>query len=250
MAKKERLIELLQEKRTALITHAVTKGLDPNVPMKPSGIDWFGDIPEHWKVLRLRRVVDRFIDYRGRTPTKIAQGVPLITAGAIRDGTIDHSRVPEYIAEEDYEAWMKRGLPRRGDVVITTEAPLGEVAPVTDTRVAFAQRVILFRLNSHRVTNEYLVNFYQSKAGRRELESRASGSTASGIRADRLRASQIPVPPLEEQRATSVWIANKLALHYALLAALGRHIALLSEYRTALISAAVTGKIDVRGEVG
>jgi type I restriction enzyme S subunit len=101
--KKERLIELLQEKRTALVTRAVTNGLDPDAPMKPSGIPWLGEIPAHWEVHHLRRVVKRFIDYRGRTPIKTDSGVPLITAGAIRDGEIDHGRCPEFISEEDYD---------------------------------------------------------------------------------------------------------------------------------------------------
>ena len=116
---------VLEEKRTALISHAVTKGLDPNVPMKDAGIGRTGSIPEHWTVHQLRRVVDRFIDYRGRTPTKTDSGVPLITAGAVRDGLIEHSQAPEFMPEEDYDDWMCRGLPELGDVVVTTEAPLG-----------------------------------------------------------------------------------------------------------------------------
>src|SRR5205823_4809224 len=86
IAKKERLIELLQEKRAALISHAVTKGLDPAVPMKDSGVEWLGEIPEHWEILHLRRVVDKFVDYRGATPTKVTDGVPLITARNIKNG--------------------------------------------------------------------------------------------------------------------------------------------------------------------
>src|SRR5680860_1331966 len=89
--KKRRQFELLQEKRFALISHAVTKGLDPNAPMKDSGIEWLGQIPKHWGLLQLRRVVDKFIDYRGRTPTKTETGIPLITAGAVKDGEIDHT---------------------------------------------------------------------------------------------------------------------------------------------------------------
>jgi type I restriction enzyme, S subunit len=94
ISKKERLIDLLQEKRQALITQAVTKGLDPTVPMRDSGTEWLGEIPAHWQVLSLRRVVCRFIDYRGRTPKKVDHGVPLITAGAVRDGRINHCRAP------------------------------------------------------------------------------------------------------------------------------------------------------------
>lgn len=249
LAKKQRQIELLQEKRSALISHIVTKGLDPTVNIKDSGVEWLGKIPEHWKILQLRRVVDKFIDYRGRTPVKTDNGVPLITAGAVKDGMINHSIAPEYIAEEDYAEWMNRGLPEAGDVVLTTEAPLAEVAQVRDTNVAFAQRIIVFKVNRDYVCPEFLRYYYLSSVGRSELLSRASGSTASGIRSDRLKMSLVIVPTVREQ----LGIANHLDQHIMKLVLPIVHIRtsidLLREYRTALISAAVTGKIDVREEV-
>ncbi len=249
IAKKQRLLELLAEKRTALISHAVTKGLNHDVPMKDSGVEWLGQVPEHWEVHHLRRVVDRFVDYRGRTPTKTDTGVPLITAGAVRDGTIDHSRAPEYMAEEDYHAWMCRGWPELGDVIITTEAPLAEVALIEDVDIALAQRVILFKVNPSRVRPEWLRYYYLSESGRSELLSRASGSTASGIRADRLRMSLVLIPPLEEQQAILEQVDSRVRSAAAPLVAIRSAIDRLHEYRSALISAAVTGKIDVRNEV-
>ena len=248
IAKKQRLIELLAEKRTALISHAVTKGLNPDAPMKDSGIAWLGEIPSAWTVHQLRRVVRRFVDYRGRTPTKTDSGIPLITAGAVRDGSIDHSRAPEYMAEDDYQDWMCRGWPEKDDVVITTEAPLAEVALVEDVDVAFAQRIILFKLNRSRVHPEWIRYYYLSKAGCSELLSRASGSTATGIRADRLRMSLVLVPPLDEQRAISEYLNPRVAALTAPVDPIQSGIAALREYRSALISAAVTGKIDVREE--
>src|SRR5437879_5625949 len=138
IAKKERLIELLQEKRAALISHAVTKGLDPTMPMKDSGVDWLGEIPAHWEVLQLRRVVDKFVDYRGATPTKVIGGVPLITARNIKNGAIDFTLSQEYISEKEYSERMVRGFPELGDVLVTTEAPLGEMAQIIDANVALA----------------------------------------------------------------------------------------------------------------
>jgi type I restriction enzyme S subunit len=244
--KKERLIELLQEKRQALITHTVTKGIEPNVPMKDSRVPWFGHIPVNWQVLPLRRVVDEFVDYRGRTPTKVDEGVPLITAGAVRDGRIDHSRAPEFMAAEEYEEFMRRGLPRKGDLVFTTEAPLGEVALVEDTSAAFAQRIILFRMNPRRMTSEYLWLFYQSSAGRDEVQSRGSGSTAEGIRADRLRASAVLVPPIAVQKMIVDVVTREMRKIEPLRAAIKIQVERLKEYRQALISAAVTGQLDIR----
>jgi len=112
---KERLIELLQEKRTALITRAVTKGLDPNVPMKDSGVEWLGRIPGNWQVLPLRRVIRSFVDYRGATPEKVRIGVPLITARNIKDGMIDFDSSSEFISEEDLRpGWS--GASRKSEI--------------------------------------------------------------------------------------------------------------------------------------
>lgn len=246
--KKQRQIELLQEKRTALISHAVTKGLDPNVQTKDSGIEWLGEIPAHWSMLQLRRVVDKFVDYRGKTPAKTDSGIPLITAGAVKDGHIDHSLVPEFIADDDYEDWMSRGKPEQGDVVITTEAPLGEVAQVSDSNVAFAQRIILFKVNNAKMISEFLRYYYLSVNGRSELLSRASGSTASGIRADRLKMSIVNVPPFNEQHEIVEYLEDALKTLMSPRTLINESISKLREYRTALISAAVTGKIDVRKE--
>lgn len=249
VAAKRRLIDRLAEQRTALITHAVTKGLSPAVPTKPSGIDWLGSvIPAHWVIHHLRRVVRVFVDYRGRTPDKTDSGVPLITAGAIKGGRIDHSLSPEYMAEADYHEWMQRGWPERGDVVITTEAPLGEVALVEDIDVAFAQRVILLKVNRERMMPEYLRYYYLSQLGEGELKSRSSGSTAAGIRADRLRGSLVVVPPLDEQAAIVESLDAKLAAMSRPIATTETAIVRLTEYRQALISAAITGKIKVTPE--
>ncbi len=243
--KKERLIELLQEKRQALITQAVTKGLDPGVPMKDSGIEWLGQIPAHWEVVQLRRGVSRFIDYRGKTPTKSSGGVPLITAGAIRDGVIDHSRAPEFIPEDSYDDWMRRGLPELGDVAITTEAPLGEVAQVADAEVAFAQRVILFKLDRSKLQGGYLRYFYLSLAGKSELLSRGTGSTAQGIRSDRLKGSLILLPSSDEQEQIVRFLDSRNDGFRPMLEAIVESTEHLREYRQALITNAVTGKLDL-----
>ncbi|MBF5043175.1 MULTISPECIES: restriction endonuclease subunit S [Myxococcaceae] len=244
LQKKERLLELMEEKRQALISHTVTKGLDPHVDMKNSGVAHFGKIPTSWQVLPLRRVIREFVDYRGRTPTKVDAGIPLITAGAIRDGRIEHSRAPEYMEPSEYNEFMSRGRPAVGDMVFTTEAPLGEVALVEDASHAFAQRVILFRMNSLRMTSKYLRLFYLSSPGRDEIKSRASGSTAEGIRADRLRGSAVIVPPVETQQLIAAELDAKLVAFEPLLRRLETQVARLREYRQALIGAAVTGQLS------
>ena len=246
VARKERLIELLQEKRTALITRAVTRGLDPNVPMKDSGFEWLGEIPAHWEVCRLRRVVSKFVDYRGKTPEKSPSGARLVTAKNVKNLSIDFSLSEEFIPEDLYPQWMVRGRPERGDVLITTEAPLGETAQILDAGIALAQRIILLKVNTTRITNDYLKYHFAADPGRMELCTRATGSTALGIKASHLKASLVAVPPVCEQEQISRTVDSGTAGVDLLIAKVRQAIDHLKEFRTALISAAVTGKIDVR----
>ena len=246
VAKKKRLIELLQEKRTALISDAVTKGLDPDVLLKDSGVEWLGEIPAHWEVEQLNRVVTKFVDYRGKTPEKVPFGVPLVTAKNIKNQMIDFSESQEYIREELYPLWMVRGFPESGDVVVTTEAPLGESAQITDTNVALAQRIILLKADKDKVTNDYLKYHFVGDSGHCELQTRATGSTAIGIKASHMKASLITIPPIIEQRAIAAFLDRETSQIDALETKVQEAIDRLKELRTALISAAVTGKIDVR----
>jgi type I restriction enzyme S subunit len=248
IAKHERLIELLQEKRTALISHAVTKGLDPSAPMKDSGVPWMGQIPAHWQVFQLRRVAE-FVDYRGATPEKVPFGIPLVTARNIKNGAINLDLAPDFIREEDYDGWMVRGFPEVGDVLVTTEAPLGESAQVVDPKIALAQRIILLKADKCRITNDYLKYYLASQSGQGELWSRATGSTAIGIKAYHLKEALLTVPPINEQQAIAASLDRETAKLDALIARVRQGIEKLREYRAALISAAVMGKIDVRGSL-
>lgn len=246
IADKEKLIELLQEKRQAIITEAVTKGLNPNVRMKDSGIEWIGEIPEHWEVCGFTKYISSIIDYRGKTPEKVDEGVFLVTAKNIKNGRIDYSLSQEYVKSEEYEQIMRRGLPEIGDVVFTTEAPLGEVANVDRTDVAFAQRVIKFRGKVEKLDNYYLKYWIMSHGFQHDLQSYATGSTATGIKASKLSKLIILLPRLEEQKAIVNFLDKKTAEIDGLVIEIKKQIEKLKEYRQSLISEAVTGKIYVR----
>ncbi|MHA3099343.1 restriction endonuclease subunit S [Acinetobacter brisouii] len=152
-----------------------------------------------WKVKLLDEVVEHFIDYRGKTPNKTTEGIPLITAKIVKDGHLLEAN--EFIAVEDYSDWMTRGYPEIDDVVLTTEAPLGEVALIKDNKVALAQRIITLRGYKDKLDNRFLKYWLQSEYGQFELDSRASGTTVFGIKASILKKMPIPVPPLPEQKA-------------------------------------------------
>lgn len=216
---------------------------------KDSGVEWIGEIPEHWEVCGFTKYISSIIDYRGKTPEKVDEGVFLVTAKNIKNGRIDYSLSQEYVKSEEYEQIMRRGLPEIGDVVFTTEAPLGEVANVDRTDVAFAQRVIKFRGKVEKLDNYYLKYWIMSHGFQHDLQSYATGSTATGIKASKLSKLIILLPRLEEQKAIVNFLDQKTAEIDDLIFDIYTQIQKLKEYRQSLISEAVTGKIDVRDYV-
>lgn len=154
-----------------------------------------------WVVKNLDEVVEYFIDYRGKTPDKKDSGIPLITAKIIKDGRLNTAT--EFISVEDYPLWMTRGYPEVNDVVLTTEAPLGEVALIKNKNIALAQRIITLRGYKNILDNKFLKYWLQSEQGQYELESRASGTTVFGIKSSVLKKIPISLPPYNEQVAIS-----------------------------------------------
>lgn len=152
---------------------------------------------EKWKQYRLIEVLDALIDYRGKTPKKTASGVPLITAKIIKNGRIETPT--EFISVDDYDSWMVRGFPKIGDVVLTTEAPLGEVAQLDDAKIALAQRVVTLRGKSGILDNTYLKYYFLSKVGQQRLKARETGTTVTGIKQSELREVIVDVPPYDVQ---------------------------------------------------
>ena len=155
--------------------------------------------PENWQLLPLEDCMASIIDYRGKSPQKTASGIPLITAKIVKGGRID--KPEEFIAAEDYDEWMRRGLPELGDVVMTTEAPLGEVAQLDNQKVALAQRLITLRGKMNFLDNTYLKFLMQSDFIQEQLKARSTGTTVLGIRQSELRKVLLAIPPYAEQRA-------------------------------------------------
>jgi type I restriction enzyme S subunit len=144
----------------------------------------------------IEEVTDTLIDYRGKTPPKTEEGVRLVTAKVIKQGRILDDPA-EYIADDYYDTWMRRGLPKQWDLLITTEAPLGEVALLrTSQKVALAQRVILLRGKKGVIDQRYYFYALQSDFAQGELLSRATGTTVLGIKQSELRQVRIPYYPL------------------------------------------------------
>lgn len=241
MAKKERLIELLQEKRTALITRAVTKGLDPTVPMKDSGVEWLGEIPAHWEVTPLKHVAE-FINGIAFKPEEWGEeGVPIIRIENLNGGqNFNHTtrRVPvRFHASE-------------GDLLFGWSGNRGtSFGPFLWWRsgIHYVNQHI-FRIVSYKQRKGWL--YWTLRALTFYVEKQAHGIIGM-VHITRAELGKIPIPLMDdaEQCAIAEYLDRETAKLGALIAKVREAIERLKEYRTALISAAVTGKIDVREEV-
>ncbi|MCV5505090.1 restriction endonuclease subunit S [Escherichia coli] len=156
----------------------------------------FDESSVEWKTLL---EACNYVDYRGKTPKKTQSGIFLVTAKNIRMGYIDYHASQEFISEEDYAIVMRRGLPKKGDVLITTEAPCGFVAQVNRENIALAQRVIKYRSKNTQLSNSFLKHYLLGSQFQDKLMQAATGSTVKGIKGSRLHQLKIPIPSKVEQ---------------------------------------------------
>lgn len=156
-------------------------------------------VPIGWEIKNIESILDKVIDYRGKSPPKSNSGVPLITAKNIRKGFINEDP-REYIPTEQFEKWMTKGLPENGDIFITTEAPLGNVARVPEYLFAIGQRVLTLRVKKNVVDSEFLLHVMQGREFREQLDLQSTGSTVAGIKQSTFRLMLLVLPPLPEQQ--------------------------------------------------
>jgi type I restriction enzyme S subunit len=175
---RRRLIEVLNEQKHAIINQAVTLGLDSAVPRKPSGIDWLGEVPEHWNILPFTKYAIERADYRGATPEKVDSGIFLVTAKNIRKGWIDYEVSKEFVRTENFSVIMRRGLPQCDDLLLTMEAPLGHIALVDREDIALAQRLVRFRMNTDHFMPKFVLHSALSAYFQNQMLCRGTGSTA------------------------------------------------------------------------
>ncbi len=160
--------------------------------------------------IKLEDALDVLIDYRGKTPKKSAEGIPLVTAKIIKNGFVQEPT--EFISENIYEKWMTRGFPKENDVLLTTEAPLGEVALLKNTKIALAQRIILLRGKKNVLNNFYLYYFLRSPDGQNRIKEKGTGTTVVGIKQSELRKMLIDLPDYHYQIKVSNFLSNHDAL--------------------------------------
>ena len=245
----EAIIAKLKAVKQGLLHDLLTRGIDANGELRPSQAEAphlykespLGWIPTEWDFDAIENFLDRIIDYRGRTPEKTESGVPLITAKNVRLGYID-PEPREFIALENFEPWMSRGIPRKGDVLFTTEAPLGNVAQIeTNDRLAFAQRMIILQTGS-RLVNSFLKYLLLGMPFRARLVALGSGSTVEGIQQSTFRKILVTIPgSLEEQSSIVEMLINMDSkINYEL-----SSIEKLKQTKSGLMDDLLTGRVRV-----
>nr|WP_082107478.1 restriction endonuclease subunit S [Pseudomonas toyotomiensis] len=249
MAEQEKLIALLKEKRQAVIAHAVTKGLDPTAPMKGSGVEWIGEIPNHWKVARIKDVARL---ESGHTPSKTVPeywedcDIPWVSLNDSKQlATTDYiTETAHQINELGLRNSSARMLPA-DSVVFTRDATIGLAAIITRP-MAVSQHLVAW-CPTGLMNSVYLLRVFN--AMKEHLDSFTFGATIKTIGMADIKRLATPVPPISEQIEVAAFIGKESAQFDALINDAQHAIDLLKERRTALISAAVTGQIDVRGLV-
>jgi type I restriction enzyme S subunit len=252
--KKQKQIELLQEKRSALISHAVTKGLDPNVAMKDSGVEWLGEIPEHWDSVKVKYLTTKIGSGktpRGGSEVYVDSGVMLLRSQNVHFTGLKLEEVVFIEPEIDRE--MSNTRVQHGDVLLNiTGASLGrsclvgnEIAPANVN-----QHVCILRPSIQEILPEYLSSCFCSAMVQHQIFANENGTSREGLNFQQVGNIELILPPtIHEQMIITSKLNIETSRIDSIIVKINRSIELLKEYRTALISASVTGKIDVRGEV-
>ncbi|RQO81356.1 restriction endonuclease subunit S [Acidovorax sp. FJL06] len=249
VAEQEKLIALLQEKRQAIISHAVTKGLDPNVPMKDSGVEWLGEIPAHWQMSPLKWLTQptRPIMYGIVLPgPDVDEGIPILKGGNVKPSRMNLTEMAR--TTPDIEQPYARARLKASDLVYSIRGTIGdcEVVPPELEGSNITQDVARIAIDTS-ACHTWARWTLLSAPVREELACGSLGAAVRGVNIFDLKRVAFPTPPLAEQVAIAAHIDKETGRLEALLAEAQSLIALLQERRTALISSAVTGQIDVRG---
>ena len=246
----KRLIALLKEKRQAVISQAVTKGLDPSVPMKDSGVEWLGEVPAHWEVRRVSSISTKITNgYVG--PTRdilVDHGVRYLQSLHIKANRIKFDT--PYFVTEDWSKEHRKSILQVGDLLIVQTGDIGQVAVVTDEFAGCnCHALIIVSPLRKVVAGEYLGWIFGSDYGKHSLLSIQTGALHPHLNCGNVKDLVVPLPPPIEQAEILKRCYEAASSFDALITEAQAAVELLSERRSALISAAVTGKIDVRGLV-
>jgi type I restriction enzyme S subunit len=242
--KQQRLIELLKEKRQAVISHAVTKGLNPNAPMKESGVEWLGDVPEHWELPKLIHKTTNIGDGLHSTPQyEDGTGYYFVNGNNLVDGKILIGLTAKEVPEKDYKQhYIKLDS---NSVLLSINGTIGNVARYNGEQIILGKSAAYMNCEND-LLPEYLMLYLQSSQLQRYFDLEVTGTTIFNLSLNSIRKMKVCIPPQNEQIQIEKYCVIQKKKYDALVEKANSAIELMQERRTALISAAVTGKIDVR----
>ncbi|MBK9417975.1 MAG: restriction endonuclease subunit S [Flavobacteriales bacterium] len=255
IARKQRLVQLLKEKRQALITRAVTRGLDATVKLKESGVPWLGEVPEHWGVYPIKRGLEYLTDFEANGSFEsVKKNVSFaesdgyawyVRATDLQNGFIADPVECRWVDEPTYR-FLERTSLVAGDLLVAKRGEIGKlyVMPAVDVPSTLAPNMYLLRLNE-RLHPVYAYYFLMSSSGQAELRLKDRSTTLGALYKDDCKEIMMFFPPLPEQLSIIEEIERSTLRIVALISKVEQAVLRLQEYRTALISAAVTGKVRV-----
>lgn len=250
IAQQQKMIDLLNERKQIIINNAVTKGLNPDVPMKDSGVDWIGEIPEHWEVMKTLFTLSMPItDGPHETPLLYEDGIPFVSAEAVSmgNGGINFNHIRGYISKIFYDECCKKYTPQRYDIyMIKSGATTGKVAIVeTDVKFTIWSPLAVFRCNQQIMNPYYLFFVLQSKFYQLQVQLGWSYGTQQNIGMRTLEKLKVTVPPVCEQVMIANKIKEKLVPINNAIKIANEQITLLYERKQLIINNVVMGKVKV-----
>jgi type I restriction enzyme S subunit len=247
---KQKLIKLLEEQKQAIIHRAVTLSLDPNVRLKHSGVEWLGDVPEHWEVVTLQRVIRRAVDGPHHSPGYVDRGVPFLSARNIKADrwSLEDAK---FISEADYQEFCRRVVPEIGDVLYTKGGTTG-VARAVDLTFRFQVwvHVAVLKVVKSKVLPAFLAVSLNSPRCYEQSQLFTRGATNQDLGLGRMKGIFLALPPVTEQAAILAYLSDSTRRITEAIDRARRECSLVREYRTRLIADVVTGKLDVREAAG
>lgn len=247
--KRRELIELLKEQRSAIINEAVTKGINPDAPMKDSGVEWIGEIPEHWTTPKMKFTSEFILDGTHSSFSRVENGYRLLSVRNIINSKFVFREDDSKVSENDFLSISSKFLIQAGDIQLAiVGATLGKVAivPKLDEEFVTQRSLATIRVTKNKCKDQFLFHSIQSKMFQEYLWKHTGYSAQPGIYLGTLQNINIALPPLDEQNMISQHIEIETTQIDKEVKSTQQEIDLLEEYRQSLIAEAVTGKIDVR----
>ena len=246
IAKKELLIELLNEQKSIVTNHAVTRGLNPGAPVKDSGVGWLGEIPSHWMVKRVKHLARKIVDGAHHTPTYVDSGVPFLRVTDISGGkkAIDLDNVKR-IPVREHKALCQRAFPQKGDVLLSKNGTIGETIVVDwDYEFSIFVSLCLIKLRGE-IDPHFFCLYFSSPVVDLQLAEGGKRTSVTNLHLEKIKELVLALPPIEEQREIVRMIRNQLSPYDDLIEKTHCELIALNDFRKSLTTSVVVGVVKV-----